>query len=394
MKKKKKLLTKEEEIYDRLRQKFEPDVGIPIPLTPVLSKLQKFFCPTAEHAELCLLMNITTVADRSGGKTAAELAAESGKDIKKVEVMLEELGDRGTIYRAERQGEPGILEFSLEVFWSIAETLSLVNQHGPIGIAHHELVTAFYDSGARQEWGRSEYPMWRTLTVNEVIDSASKVLWWETAQEIIKKHDKIAIAYCGCRVRERKCNHRIDTCFVMGPFADAAVHHSKDIPGSRLIHYITQEKALKRLEECIKEGLVPLTFNSKDLGKDHLMPFICMCCSCCCHILATYHRGNTGWGDPYALQKSNLRPEWDRQKCILCNKCVDMCPVNALWHHYPHKADLSDDYIFYEKDRCIGCGICAFNCPSKAIIMKKVSDFEPESTLMETIMKHTEKAVH
>jgi len=394
MKQKDRKMSEDEKKYDQLRQKFNPDGGFGIPLTPKLNKLLKFFCPTIEDVEICLCLNVTLTGFREGGKTTAEVAAETGKDEKKIEAALQELKDRGTVYAKAREGEPGVTEYSLQNFWMVAETLSVINQHGPLGIQHNKIVTEFYDSGARQEWARSKLPLYRTLNINESVDAASKVLWWEDAREIIKKQEKIVIAYCGCRVREQNCDHRIDTCLCFGEHADELVHDSQEIPGARLIKYVTPDEALKRLEESAKEGLVPITFNTTGVDRDNPLGFVCMCCSCCCHILGTYHRGNTGWGVPHAVQKSNFKPEWDRQKCLLCNKCVDICAVDALWRHYPHKPDLSDDFIFWEENRCIGCGICAFNCPESAITMKKVRDDVPQPDLMTLFLKMEEEQIH
>jgi Fe-S-cluster-containing hydrogenase component 2 len=62
-------------------------------------------------------------------------------------------------------------------------------------------------------------------------------------------------------------------------------------------------------------------------------------------------------------------------------QCVEICPVNALWHHWPHKEDLSDNFVFLEEERCIGCGVCAHKCPANAIEMERVRDVIPEPDL-------------
>lgn len=79
---------------------------------------------------------------------------------------------------------------------------------------------------------------------------------------------------------------------------------------------------------------------------------------------------------------------YDPEKCVLCNRCVDICPeyclafvpVDALdlpaeeraaveeraqAGGYPLAALIKDD------DRCIRCGLCAIRCPTEAMTMER-----------------------
>jgi len=49
------------------------------------------------------------------------------------------------------------------------------------------------------------------------------------------------------------------------------------------------------------------------------------------------------------------------EKCINCNRCVPVCPVNAI------KGELKEDH-FLDKEICVKCGKCAPICPVNAII--------------------------
>ncbi len=49
----------------------------------------------------------------------------------------------------------------------------------------------------------------------------------------------------------------------------------------------------------------------------------------------------------------------DHGKCILCNSCVEVCPVKAL------KND--GKKIEIDKDLCIDCGACASVCQQEAL---------------------------
>ncbi len=112
------------------------------------------------------------------------------------------------------------------------------------------------------------------------------------------------------------------------------------------------------LERAEKEGLVHQTTNIQDSAL-----FLCNCCSCCCPALMSFKQvGETG-----ASARSNFEPRIDRDECVLCDECVQICPMEAIYHHYPHREDGSDEYILINNKLCLGCGVCASNCPSEAI---------------------------
>jgi ferredoxin len=51
----------------------------------------------------------------------------------------------------------------------------------------------------------------------------------------------------------------------------------------------------------------------------------------------------------------------DKEKCIGCGQCVDVCPVSVI--------EVVDGIAVIGKD-CIGCGACETTCPVEAISMK------------------------
>lgn len=54
--------------------------------------------------------------------------------------------------------------------------------------------------------------------------------------------------------------------------------------------------------------------------------------------------------------------EVDRQKCVGCSMCVNVCPHQVI-QLLDKKANLVD------KDGCMECGACATNCPVEAIMV-------------------------
>jgi Pyruvate/2-oxoacid:ferredoxin oxidoreductase delta subunit len=369
------MITKREaEVYEELRKAMNLAL-YPAPRSPSVTKLLKFYFPTMEDAEIGKYLECAWTGGKA--KTAKEISEESGKNLEEVKKILDRLVKRGVI-ELERVGEPGVIEYSHIGSLGMSDWLGEVGKDDsidPAGTTYREVVNQYYDEGYLMEWGWSKYPFFRTVIVDRPIDTEAKVLPYELASGLIKGNEKIAIGYCNCRIRERKCNHRIDCCILLGVSADIVVRMSKNIPGARPVKYASEEEALKVLYECFEEGLVASTMNN---ANPEQCGVICMCCTCCCHVLGGYAKNLTGWGNPYVTMKSNFAPRVDEAKCNKCGRCIDLCPVNARWRHWPHKPDLSDDFIFFEEDRCLGCGICALNCPKEALTMIRVRDFTPE----------------
>jgi coenzyme F420-reducing hydrogenase delta subunit len=62
---------------------------------------------------------------------------------------------------------------------------------------------------------------------------------------------------------------------------------------------------------------------------------------------------------------------WDNLKCVGCDKCVFVCPYDAI------KAEAFASPKIIEED-CVGCGACALVCPHQAI---EVKGFEFENVI-------------
>jgi 2-oxoacid:acceptor oxidoreductase gamma subunit (pyruvate/2-ketoisovalerate family)/2-oxoacid:acceptor oxidoreductase delta subunit (pyruvate/2-ketoisovalerate family) len=56
-----------------------------------------------------------------------------------------------------------------------------------------------------------------------------------------------------------------------------------------------------------------------------------------------------------------FKPEYDNEKCIMCNFCWFYCPEGCI--------DRNGDRMEFDLDYCKGCGICSNECPVEAIKM-------------------------
>jgi len=81
---------------------------------------------------------------------------------------------------------------------------------------------------------------------------------------------------------------------------------------------------------------------------------------------------------------------YDPEKCVLCNRCVDVCPEYCLAIVPFESLDLDEvvkaeliaraeadglplSAMVKDDDRCIRCGLCAVRCPTEAMTMEKFS---------------------
>ena len=104
----------------------------------------------------------------------------------------------------------------------------------------------------------------------------------------------------------------------------------------------------------------------------------------------------TGYGEEEARQQAarclvcHVQTIYDPEKCVLCSRCVDICPeyclaivplgdldlpeeerrelaLRAQGDGLPLSAMVKDD------ERCIRCGLCAIRCPTDAMTMERFS---------------------
>ena len=52
----------------------------------------------------------------------------------------------------------------------------------------------------------------------------------------------------------------------------------------------------------------------------------------------------------------------NKQKCLVCERCIDICPQNAIFEE--------DDKILIDEKKCIGCSKCLKECPQNSIIIE------------------------
>ena len=104
----------------------------------------------------------------------------------------------------------------------------------------------------------------------------------------------------------------------------------------------------------------------------------------------------TGYAEEAARQQAarclvcHVQTIYDPEKCVLCGRCVDVCPEYCL-HLVPFESlglpaeearalaaraegdGLPLSAMVKDEDRCIRCGLCAVRCPTDAMTMERFS---------------------
>lgn len=333
-----------EEIYKKLAKHLDDlPGGFPTTKSGVeLRILRQLFTP--EEARIAL--NLTVIPEEP-----RVIARRIKLKPKEAAERLEEMAKKGLIYRIESEGHLpkymvsqyviGIWEFHVNDL--NPELIRNMDEYIPILLN--------FDT-----WKKA--PQLRTIPVGQSIPIELEVVPYEKAEELVKAHKKIAVAPCICR-RERSmvgegCEKPLENCLVFGRGSDFYLKNGLGKP-------VSQQEALKILDEANKAGLVLQPSNSQIVGN------LCCCCGCCCGVLRTIKRHPK----PASVVSSSFVVAANPETCDGCGNCLERCQMEAL--------RLEDDKVIHNADRCIGCGLCVTTCPTSSLTLVR----KPESELPE-----------
>lgn len=161
----------------------------------------------------------------------------------------------------------------------------------------------------------------RVLPVEKSIQAESRRIHKEEISHWIDKYyPSIALQPCQCR-RSRRFNNELghdlegEWCIAIGYFAEHTIRTQK---GRRL----TKEETYEILDKAEELGYVHELTNI--YGPEETC-FICNCAWSSCLALRS-----GWWANTPNLLASNYRAEVNKDKCVACGGCVDVCPMNAV----------------------------------------------------------------
>lgn len=159
------------------------------------------------------------------------------------------------------------------------------------------------------------------IPVEKEVNASNESVDVEHISHWLKKYDgHISAGICSCRASRAVlgdgCTDDVDDwCIQLGDMADYTVETGR-------AHYITKERALEIIELAEKNGYVHQITNID--GENKIFD-ICNCNVKICNALRTSLLFNTP-----NLSRSAYTAKVEKDKCVACGKCVEICPAGAV----------------------------------------------------------------
>ena len=273
---------------------------------------------TDEMAEVCLSMKVRKPM------TLEQIAKKSGKDKARVQQLLDEMSVIGMIeYNWENEDRhkqyvlpmfvPGCAEFMMMNKKQTEEHPVLADFFENMSRLPLEKVTPMVPPGG-SGIGMHVIPVEKAIPAHQQSASVEHISHW-----LKKYQDKYAVGACSCRrqqtMRGEGCGEiEGDLCIGVGDMADYLVETGKG-------RYIDFDEVMEILERAERNGFVHQITNID--GEDKIFA-ICNCAPGVCNGLRTSQLFNTP-----NMSRSAYRAHVEKEKCVACGKCVEVCPVGA-----------------------------------------------------------------
>lgn len=259
------------------------------------------------------------------GHSVEELAKTNNMTVEETQKMCEHLGWIGII-ESVRDNPEGRLEWSLPVFVPGSAEFMVMNDE--LTDQHPELLT-FFNLMTQMPLenitqmvapGGSGIGM-HVIPVEKAIETCNESVSIEHISHWLDKYEgKIGVGICTCRKQQAIRGEGTgaiggDWCIGLGDLAEFTANRGMG-------RYITKEEALEILERAERKGYVHQTTN---IDGENKIVAICNCAPGVCNAIRTSQLYNTP-----NLSRSAYRSHVDKEKCVACGKCVEVCPVGAV----------------------------------------------------------------
>ena len=257
--------------------------------------------------------------------TLDEMVKKTGKDRDWLDAKMQRMSEIGII-EYNWENETRTKQYILPRFVPGAAEFMNMNMKQ---IEQYPEVTEFFNQMARLPL-EAVTPMiplggagvgMHVIPVEKAIPAESKSVSVEHLSHWLKKYDRYAIGVCSCR-RVESFNGRGSGdlpeywCIAVGDCAQYCDETGKDG-----ISNATYEQVMEVLQRAEEEGYVHQITNID--GEDKIFA-ICNCALGVCYALRTSQLFNTP-----NLSRSAYVAHVDKENCVACGKCVEVCPAGA-----------------------------------------------------------------
>lgn len=284
----------------------------------------------AEHPEYKILEPVVTEEMAEVGlslafrepRSAEEIAALCGKSLEQTQKLLWDLAIAGVAIVGDKGG---VDKYWLEI-WVPGHMEMIVNH------PHKETIENFQQiAEAFEAYGRKKAPLtagvfsvgtgpMRVIPIETAIQGETRRASYEEVSKYLNENTIFSLSDCSCRTSREAmgegCGHlKEEMCIQLGHAAEYYIRTGRG-------RSVTREEAFEVIRKAEANGLMHQIPNTDGPGKTHA---ICNCCGCSC--FATRIAGMFNNND---MVRSNYVSKVDKDKCVACGECVEVCPVNAL----------------------------------------------------------------
>jgi Na+-translocating ferredoxin:NAD+ oxidoreductase RNF subunit RnfB len=283
------------------------------------------------------------------------------KSLAETEKMLDELSSRGILLDAEVKGKKqytlpppmaGFFEFSMMRLRTDIDQKVLSELFYQYLNVEEDFIRELFTKGETQ--------LGRTFVNEKAIENTKlEVLDYEKASEVIKTATHIGVGICYCRHKMehlgKACNAPREICMTFNGVADSLIRHN-------IARRVDINEGLDLLHLAYENNLVQFGENVQNS-----VSFICNCCGCCCEAMLAAKR----FASLNPIHTTNFLPVINEAECNGCEKCVEVCPVEAMTlvsANDPHKKKKKIAKL--NEEICLGCGVCVRVCSKEYISMR------------------------
>ncbi len=253
-----------------------------------------------------------------------ELAKRNGMSLEDTQKMVERLRWIGIIEQNRAKTPDKHLQYELPIF--VPGSAEFMMMQGKLTDEFPQLATFFNLMTQIPLAGVTELVPpggagigMHVIPVEKAISAESHSVSVEHLSRWIDMYDKFGISECSCRKQQAMRGEGSGE--ICGNYCIGVGDMAEYMDDRGIGHYVTKEEVYEILERAERHGYVHQITNID--GEDKIVA-ICNCAPGVCNALRTSQLFNTP-----NLSASAYRAHVEKDKCVACGKCVEVCPVGA-----------------------------------------------------------------